>query len=103
MKSEVGIKNWEDNFLRKRAKQQNQQPVPDLKYFNLQFDTRMLNCIYGLEGENMNSEARYADELGSTTLKLMGRMNFPTLGESSLAETGGFSDTKLEHRLDEVG
>ncbi|RVX21141.1 Ubiquitin carboxyl-terminal hydrolase 27 [Vitis vinifera] len=102
MKSEVGIKNWEDNFLRKRAKQQNQQPVPDLKHFNLQFDTRMLNCIYGLEGENMNSEARYADELGSTTLKLMGRMNFPTLGESSLAETGGFSDTKLEHRRDEV-
>lgn len=102
MKSEVGIKNWEDNFLRKRAKQQNQQPVPDLKHFNLQFDTRMLNCIYGLEGENMNSEARYADELGSTTLKLMGSMNFPTLGESSLAETGGFSDTKLEHRRDEV-
>lgn len=39
MKSEVGIKNWEDNVLRKRTKQQNQQPVPDLKYFNMQLVT----------------------------------------------------------------
>ena len=38
MKSEVGIKNWEDNVLRKRTKQQNQQPVPDLKHFNMRFD-----------------------------------------------------------------
>lgn len=103
MKSEVGIKNLDDNFLRKHAKQENQHPVPDPKHFQMKFDTRMLKSIYEFQGENMNSEAWFADESGCTTHQKMDTMNLATSREFTSSETGGFPVTKLEPGCNEVG
>uniref|UniRef100_A0A5B7BLG0 Ubiquitin carboxyl-terminal hydrolase n=1 Tax=Davidia involucrata TaxID=16924 RepID=A0A5B7BLG0_DAVIN len=97
LNSGVGIKNWEDNFQRGQAKQQFQRSSPHINHFNMQFDTSMLNCIYGQTGKSIHSEAADAEELRRIAFKLSCNTYLQAFQELNFPQTEGCSNTTLDH------
>lgn len=81
----VGINSWGENLQRKQMKLQYEKPKPLSNHFNMQFDTRKLNYIYGLMGEDAHSNEFSSDE-SERMVKL-----HAVKGESNMAQTEGCS------------
>lgn len=95
MKSGVGTKNWDEHV--RRGQEHHLYPLPYADRFNMQFNRRMLNNIYGRHGENEYLEQLDGQERECSTFNLVNNKFMPAIqGESSLPHTGCL-DTKLEH------
>ncbi|KAJ0040806.1 hypothetical protein Pint_27039 [Pistacia integerrima] len=87
MKSGVGIKDLEESRLKGQTTLQHQKLSSCTNPINMQYDTKMLNSIYGLVGENIYVEVSAEAELG-------GNAHVKAFqGESELPQTEGCSNT----------
>lgn len=67
VKTGVEVRNWEETFQRGDAEQQYPRSISPLKHFYMQYDTGMINPIYGLIGDKICSEALVAEQGCSET------------------------------------
>ncbi|KAK9991201.1 hypothetical protein SO802_026186 [Lithocarpus litseifolius] len=81
----VGINSWGENLQRKQVMLQYEKPKPLSNHFNMQFDTRKLNYIYGLMGEDVHS-----NEFASDEAECMVKLH-AVKGESNMTQTEGCS------------
>ncbi|KAF8377200.1 hypothetical protein HHK36_030573 [Tetracentron sinense] len=77
----LGIESSGENVQRMQAKQQHHSPIPCLNHFNMQLDTRMLQRVYGLAGENISSGALVGEKLGCSVFNPLGDTDTQALEE----------------------
>lgn len=98
MRSGLGIKDLEESWQRGQAKLQNLRLSSSPNHVNRRYDAKMLNSIYGLTGENINSKVAIGDELGCSTAHVK-----TFQGECVLPQTQCCSDAVEIQSDDEVG
>ncbi|TXG60475.1 hypothetical protein EZV62_015048 [Acer yangbiense] len=83
VRSGVGIKDLEESSHRGQARLQHKNP----SYANMKYDSKMLNCMYRVTGENISFKVLAADEFETTaTVKAF-------QGESESTQTEGCCNT----------
>ncbi|KAK3211600.1 hypothetical protein Dsin_016306 [Dipteronia sinensis] len=87
MRSGVGIKDLDESWHRGQARLQHKKPSSCPNYANMKYDAKMLNCMYGVTGENISFKVLAADEFETTaTVKAV-------QGESESTQTEGCCNT----------
>lgn len=91
MKSGVGTKDLEESRLKGQTTLQHQKLSSSTNPVNMQYDTKMLNSINGLMGENIYAKVLAEAELG-------GNAHVKAFqGESELPQSEGCSNTICEN------
>ncbi|KAJ4966921.1 hypothetical protein NE237_018770 [Protea cynaroides] len=102
----VGIEDLEKNTWRMKAKRQHHPSIHHLNHFKMPIDTRILQHIYGLAGDDVSSKAVAEDGLGCSADKSPSdkcSQPFEEEPDLSYLEDAGFNVTGTQLRsVDEV-